>query len=62
MELVVANLQQRGSARPKTVKTLMSTIRAFQKAITDEELTSLLQQLEAKGFLTIYGTKVVYAR
>jgi hypothetical protein len=63
MELVVANLQQRGSMRPKTVKALMGTIRAlFPKAITDQELASLLQELKAKGFLSIDGTKVVYAR
>ena len=63
MDLIVANLQQRGSAKPKTVKTLTSTVRAlFQNAITDEELASLLRQLEAKGLLTIDGTKVVYAR
>jgi hypothetical protein len=62
LDLVVTNLQQRGSAKPKTVKTLTSTIRTlFPKAITDEELASLLQQLAAKGFLTIDGTKVVYA-
>jgi hypothetical protein len=61
IELVVANLQQRGSAKPKTVKTLLSTIRAlFRKAITDKDLASLLQQLEADGVLTIDGTKVVY--
>ena len=63
MELVVANLRQRGSAKPKTVKSLMSTIRTlFPKTITDEELSSLLQQLKANGFLSVDGTKVVYAQ
>jgi hypothetical protein len=62
VELVIANLQQRGSTKPKTVKTLLGTIRAlFPKAVTDQELASLLQELKANGFLTIEGTKVVYS-
>jgi hypothetical protein len=61
--LVVANLQQRGPAKPKTLKTLLSTIRAlFQKEIAEEQLVLLLQQLKAKGFITIEGTKVIYAK
>ena len=60
--VVVTNLRQRGAAKPKTVKTLTSTIRSlFQTSITDKELTTLLQQLEAKGVLTVEGTKVSYA-
>ena len=63
IDLVVANLQQRGSSKPKTVKTLTSTIRAlFQKTITDEELAFLLTQLEAKDIVAINGTKVIYAK
>ena len=62
-ELVIANLRQRGSAKPKTVKALLGTIRSlFQKGIAEERLTSLLEQLEAKGFIVIEGTKVVYAK
>lgn len=60
--VVVANLHQRGAAKPKSVKTLSSTIRAlFQKDITDKELSTILQQLETDGVLTIAGTKVSYA-
>ena len=60
--VVVANLRQRGAAKPKTVKTLSSTIRSlFQKDITDRELSTLLQRLEAEGVLTIEGAKVSYA-
>jgi hypothetical protein len=60
--IVVANLHQRGAAKPKSVKTLSSTIRAlFQKNITDKELSTILQQLEADGVLRVDGTKVSYA-
>ena len=60
--VVVANLLQRGAAKPKSIKTLSSTISAlFQKDITDMELTTILQQLEADGVLRIEGTKVSYA-
>jgi hypothetical protein len=62
-ELVIANLRQRGSAKPKTVKALLGTIRSlFQKGIAEERLASLLEQLEARGFIAIEGTKVVYAK
>ena len=60
--VVVANLRQRGAAKPKTVKTLTSTIRSlFQKEIPEEELSALLRQLEAGGVLRIEGAKVAYA-
>jgi HNH endonuclease len=60
--VVVTNLRQRGAAKPKTIKKLESTIRSiFQKDITDKELTNLLQQLQAKGVLTVEGAKVSYA-
>lgn len=59
---VVANLHQRGAAKPKSVKTLSSTIRSlFPKDITDKELSAILQQLQADGVLTIHGAKVSYA-
>lgn len=60
--VVAANLHQRGAAKPKSVKTLSSTIRSlFQRDITDRELSTILQQLEADGVLTIEGAKVSYA-
>jgi hypothetical protein len=61
--LVIANLRQRGPAKPKTVKALLATIRSlFEKGIAEERLASLLQQLEARGFIAIEGAKVVYAK
>jgi hypothetical protein len=60
--VVIANLRQRGTAKPKTVKKLMSTIRAFRKGISDEHLTALLEELQAAGFISIDGSKVAYAK
>lgn len=60
--VVVANLQQRGSSKPRTVKTLSSTINSlFQKALTEEDLALLLQGLKEQGIITVAGTKVSYA-
>ena len=60
--VIVANLRQRGSAVPGTVKTLSSTINAiFQKKLSTEEVGSLLEKLKGSGFITVAGTKVVYS-
>jgi PIN domain len=62
LAVVVANLQQRGASRPRTVKTLSSTISAiFQKQLTEQELAALFKELEAKGYVTVNETKVSYA-
>jgi hypothetical protein len=44
------------------MKTLMSTVRSFQKEITEEQLVVLLDELQAAGFISIDGTKVAYAK
>ena len=60
--MVVADLRKRGAARPRTVKTLGSTIGAlFQKALTEAEVASLVEGLQAQGVISISGTKVTYA-
>lgn len=62
LAMVVADLQKRGAARPRTVKTLNSTIGAlFQKQLTEQEVASLLAKLQAQGIISIDGTKVTYA-
>jgi hypothetical protein len=62
VQVVIANLRQRGTARPKTVKKLMSTIRALRKGITEEQLAALLERLQRVGFISIDGPKVAYAK
>ena len=62
IEIIVADLKRRGSAKPRTVKTLSSTIQAiFQKQLSDEEVTGLVSGLNKKGIVKISGTKVAYS-
>lgn len=59
--LIVADLQKRGAARPRTVTTLSSTISAtFQKKLTAQEVSSLVSELKKKGLIKVEGTKVTY--
>lgn len=62
VEVIVANLKQRGSSRPRTVKTLTSTISSlFQKALGEDELATLLKTLEKQGYVAVNETKVSYS-
>ena len=62
LAVIITNLQQRGAAKPRTVKTLASTISAlFQKKLSDEEVAALLQKLQHQGTITVNDTKVSYA-
>jgi hypothetical protein len=59
--LIIADLQKRGAARPRTVATLSSTISAtFQKQLTTHEVSSLVSELKKKGLVKVEGTKVTY--
>lgn len=61
MALIVANLQKRGAARPRTLATLSSTISAtFQKRLTAQEVSALVSELKKKGLVKVEGTKVTY--
>lgn len=61
IEIVLANLRQRKAARPRTVKTLCSTIASlFQKQLSEEEVMRLLRKLESSGYLSVNGTKIDY--
>lgn len=61
IDLVVANIQQRGTSKPRTLKTLTSTINSlFQKQLSDEELVALIRGLQSTGFVTVTDTKVTY--
>lgn len=60
--VVIGNLKQRGASKPRTVKTLSSSILSlFQKQLPGEELTMLLAELQASGAITITENKVSYA-
>jgi len=61
LEAVVTDLHKRGSARPRTVKTLTSTISAlFQKQLSEHEVASLIEHLKTQRIVTVSGTKVSY--
>jgi hypothetical protein len=55
------NLQSRGNARPRKLKTLSSTINAlFQKALQPIELRELIEALQQEGHITLDGEAVTY--
>jgi hypothetical protein len=61
VEVVVANLRQRGTARPRTVKTLSSTIGSlFQKQLSEGDIKAILAELAKAGHAVVDGTKVSY--
>ena len=62
LAFVLANLQQRGTSKPRTLKTLFSTINSlFQKRLTDEEVADIVNGLEARGYITANETHITYA-
>ncbi|MEH0168668.1 HNH endonuclease [Roseateles microcysteis] len=59
---VLADLQKRGSARPRKVGTLQNTISAvFHKKLTEQEVEYLFEALVAKGYVVVDDQKVSYA-
>jgi hypothetical protein len=59
--LIIDDLNRRGSAKPRTVKTLSGTINSlFKKQLPAEEIGSLIERLRSKGAITVAGTKVSY--
>ena len=64
VSLVVANLKQRGHARPRKLETLTNTIASlkqfFPNGLSEAELNKLIQQLQATGKVTITDNKVTY--
>lgn len=62
LAVIVTDLQRRGTAKPRSVKTLVSTINAiFQRALSDDEAAALVHQLHLQGIITIDNTKISYA-
>ena len=61
LELILGNLQQRGHAKPRTLKTLTSTVASlFPNKLTTVELMALIQQLQSTGKITVSDNKVTY--
>jgi len=62
VEIVLAKLKQVGSSRPRTVKTLSSSIASlFQKQLGEDDIATIIEDLVGQGHLTVTGTKVAYA-
>lgn len=62
LAFVVANLKQRGNSKPRTLKTLTSTVASlYPKGVSKSELASLLQQLQSAGKVIVKENKVTYA-
>ena len=62
LAVIINDLQRRGASKPRTAKTLASTINAlFQKQLPDPDITSLLNELQRQGVVTVSGNKVTYA-
>lgn len=60
--VVIENLRQRGASKPRTVKTLSSTISSlFQKKLANEELILLIGELQKNGAISINENKVSYS-
>jgi len=58
---VIKNLAKRKTGKPRTLKTLRSTIRAlFVNQLMDEELDGLIEQLTQRGAIRIVDDKVQY--
>jgi hypothetical protein len=60
-DVLVGNLTKRRAARPRTLKTLRSTIRAlFGSQIVEDEIDGLVQQLTKRGLIKVADGKVQY--
>lgn len=58
---VVANLKQRGKAKPRTVLKLKNLIVAlFQKKLSEGEVEALVRRLASHGVISIDGSKLTY--
>jgi hypothetical protein len=59
---IVANLKQRGNSKPRTLKTLKSTIVSlYPSGLQETEITTIVQQLQSTGKIKVSENKVTYA-
>lgn len=58
---VVSDLVRRKTSKPRTQKTLLSTLHAlFKKELTEQQLSQLFGALCKRGIVKVDGTKVSY--
>ena len=62
LSVVLSKLQQLGSSKPRTIKTLSSTISSlFQKQLAEGEVSAIVAEFQTKGWATVANEKVTYA-
>lgn len=60
--LVVANLKRRGNARPRSIKTLTTSISAiFPQGIAGAEVAAVIDELRSAGIVNVADGKLTYA-
>lgn len=61
VEAVVADLIRRKASKPRTKKTLTSTLHAlFKKELSEQQISRLFAALCTRGVVKVEGTKVAY--
>lgn len=60
VDALIDNLVKRKAAKPRTLKTLRSTIKALFNQLADEELDGLVEQLTERGAIRVVEGKVHY--
>lgn len=61
VEVVVADLIRRKTSKPRTKKSLMSTLHAlFKKELSEQQLSQLFAALCTRGVVKVDGAKVTY--
>lgn len=62
VEAVIADLVRRKASKPRTQKTLLSTLHAlFKKELSEQQLAALFAALCKHGVVKVEGAKVSYA-
>lgn len=62
VEIAIADLIRRKASKPRTQKTLLSTLHAlYKKELSEQQLTALFAALCKRGVVKVDGTKVSYA-
>ena len=62
VEAVIADLVRRKASKPRTQKTLLSTLHAlFKKELSEQQLAALFAALCKRGVVKVEGAKVFYA-
>ena len=61
VEVVIADLVRRKASKPRTKKSLISTLHAlFRKELSEQQLSQLFAALCTRGVVKVDGTKVSY--